>query len=163
MTLCGGLLACLVFGFTATAAEKPSTPPEQPIPYSHKLHLALGLTCKDCHPNADPGETMGIPAASRCLNCHVSIAKDKPAIQKLAAYAKSKQPIPWVRVYQIPSYVDFSHRTHLEAGAKCGDCHGPVAGRDALWREGNITMGGCMECHRTHKASIDCTTCHEAR
>jgi hypothetical protein len=32
---------------------------EQPIPYSHKTHLALGLKCNSCHRNAYPGEFMG--------------------------------------------------------------------------------------------------------
>ena len=157
----GGLGACL-FLAASLWADNPA-PPAQPLPFSHKTHVALGLKCKECHQNPDPGETMGIPAASKCMACHIAIAKDKPDIKKLAAFAASKQPIPWVRVYQIPSYVDFSHRTHLETGAKCDDCHGQVAQRDALWREGNITMGGCMNCHRRNRASIDCTYCHDAR
>ena len=90
--------------------------PEQPIPFSHKHHVGLALTCKDCHTNPDPGEVEGIPATSKCMACHFSIANDKPAIQKLKSYADQKQPVPWIRVYQIPSYVDFSHRTHLAAG-----------------------------------------------
>ncbi|MGH9438607.1 MAG: cytochrome c3 family protein, partial [Terriglobia bacterium] len=60
------------------------TPPVQPIPYSHKTHLALGLTCATCHTNPDPGRLMTFPATSTCMQCHVAVAKDKPAIQKLA-------------------------------------------------------------------------------
>src|SRR2546427_7001080 len=36
----------------------------QPIPYSHKQHIALGLKCGNCHEMPDPGELMGIPAAA---------------------------------------------------------------------------------------------------
>ena len=43
-------------------------PPEQPIPYSHKQHVALGLKCKDCHTMPDPGELMTIPAAAKCMD-----------------------------------------------------------------------------------------------
>ncbi|MGI8743214.1 MAG: cytochrome c3 family protein [Bryobacteraceae bacterium] len=146
----------------ATLLAQPA-PPRQPLPFSHKQHAATGLKCKECHQNADPGEMMGFPAASKCMACHVEIAKDKPAIQTLQQLATSRQPIPWVRVYQIPSYVAFSHRTHLEAGAGCEPCHGPVAQRDALWREGNISMGGCVACHRENRASTDCNLCHEPR
>lgn len=142
-------------------AQAPA--PKQPVPFSHKQHAATGLKCKECHQNADPGEMMGLPAASKCMACHVEIAKDKPSIQNLKQLAASGQPIPWVRVYQIPSYVEFSHRAHLETGAGCESCHGAVAQRDALWREGNISMGGCIACHRQNRASIDCTLCHEAR
>jgi len=31
-------------------------PPVQPVPYSHKKHLAQGLDCKDCHTNPEPGK-----------------------------------------------------------------------------------------------------------
>src|SRR6266478_264725 len=77
-------------------AEHPA--PEQPIPYSHKQHLAFSLECKNCHTNPEPGKLMTFPETSTCMQCHATIAKDKPAIQKLATYASSKEPIPWVRV-----------------------------------------------------------------
>jgi hypothetical protein len=95
------------------------------------------------------------------MECHSAVKKDSPAIQKLAAYAKNNREIDWKRIYQIPTYVIFSHKTHLDHGAKCQDCHGPVAERDRLFRETDISMGGCMGCHRAKNASIDCTTCHD--
>jgi c(7)-type cytochrome triheme protein len=136
---------------------------EQPLPYSHKQHAGtLKLACKMCHPNPDPGESMTIPQASVCMQCHSAIKTDSPAIQKLGKYAKEQQPIPWVRIYEIPSYVSFSHRTHLEKNT-CEDCHGKVVERDQLWKQGDISMGGCMKCHQAKKVSIDCTFCHEQR
>ncbi len=114
-----------------------------------------------CHQDSGAGERMSLPSASTCMQCHSSIAADRPAIQKLATFAKENHPIPWAPVYQIPSYVNFSHKTHLDAGAACENCHGPVSTRDVLAREGDISMGGCMNCHRQHKVSIDCTYCHE--
>jgi hypothetical protein len=153
------LLAAILLWF----AQDTTKPVEQPIPYSHKQHLALGLKCAECHTNPDPGESMGIPAASKCMACHVTIAKDKPTISKLAEAAKTRKEIPWVRVYQIPSYVAFSHKVHLDAGAQCSKCHGEVAQREVLFKEGNISMGACMNCHRENKASNDCSYCHELK
>jgi hypothetical protein len=150
------VLLFLLFQAATSAAA-----PQQPIPFSHKQHIAMKLQCKMCHANPDPGESMGIAAASVCMQCHSSIKTESPAIQKLASYAAQKRDIPWVRVYQIPSYVDFSHKTHLASGAVCESCHGAVGQRDVLFRETNISMGGCMDCHRQQKAPIDCTTCHE--
>jgi len=69
--------------------------------------------------------------------------------------------IRWVRVYEVPSYVSFNHRTHLNANLNCSECHGPVATRDVLAKEGNISMGGCINCHRQKSVSIDCTFCHD--
>ena len=138
--------------------------PPQPLPFSHKVHAGtMKLACKMCHPNPDPGETMTIVAASKCMSCHSTIKADSPAIQRLAAFAKDDRPVPWARVYEIPSWVDFSHRSHLAKGNTCQECHGPVAERDQLARETNLTMAGCMDCHKAKKASVDCAFCHELK
>ena len=122
------------------------TPPEQPIPYSHKTHLALGLPCSTCHTNPAPGNLMTFPATTVCMSCHISTATNKPAIQKLAAFSKSKQPIPWVRVYQVLPGVTWTHRKHLGAGMKCQMCHGQVAQMDRMSAATSVTtMGGLPE------------------
>jgi len=156
------MIVLLFLMFQAATSNAPPAP-AQPIPFSHKQHIALKLQCKMCHANPDPGESMGIAQASVCMQCHSSIKADSPSIQKLAGFAAQNRNIPWVRVYQIPGYVDFSHKTHLSSGATCESCHGQVAQRDVLFRETNISMGACMECHRQHKAPIDCTACHEQK
>lgn len=145
------------------AASGPETAPEQPIPYSHRQHVALGLKCSDCHTMPDPGELMTFPATAKCMTCHASMKTGSPAIEKLASFHREKRPVPWARVYQIPSYVFFSHQAHLEAGGTCEGCHGPVGERDKLWKERDISMGACMDCHRARKASLDCNYCHESR
>jgi Cytochrome c7 and related cytochrome c/Class III cytochrome C family len=148
----------------ALAAGAQPSPPEQPIPFSHKSHAgALKLKCKMCHLNPDPGEMMLIVAPPVCMQCHAAVKKESPAIQKLAAAAKENRELPWVRVYEIPAYVAFSHRVHTVAGNTCEECHGKVVEREKLYREGDISMGGCMECHRVKKVSIDCGFCHEPR
>ncbi|MFN0168522.1 MAG: cytochrome c3 family protein [Bryobacteraceae bacterium] len=97
------------------------------------------------------------------MACHRSIKPESPSIQKLSAFASGNRKVPWVRVYQIPSYVFFSHKSHLAAGAGCKKCHGSVTDRDKLWKETDISMGGCMECHRKERASLDCNYCHDPR
>jgi hypothetical protein len=158
------LLAFVLFALVGGAQTASKPAPEQPLPFSHQTHAGTAkLPCKTCHPNPDPGETMRIAAPSVCMQCHSAIKTESLAIQKLAAAAKNNSAIKWVRVYEIPSYVNFSHRTHIAAGNKCEECHGPVATRAQLAREGDISMGGCMECHRVKKAGLDCTYCHEQR
>jgi len=152
----------------AAACFAQSKPPEQPVAYSHKVHAGtLKLKCAMCHTNPDPGEMMKFPPVTTCMQCHSAIKTDSPEIQKIAAAAsavdKGKREIKWARVYQIPSYVSFSHRSHLESGNQCSECHANVAVRDQLFKEGDISMGGCMNCHQLKKASIDCTYCHEER
>ncbi len=138
--------------------------PTQPLPYSHKTHLALGLKCGDCHTNPDPGDRMEFPDTAKCMACHSTIAKDKPAIQKLAEFAKTKQPIPWVRVYAVSAAVYWNHRSHLDAQVKCEACHGAVAQMDVMANVTNVTtMAGCVDCHKQSKAGTGCAFCHEGK
>jgi len=162
-------LLVLAAAAMSLAQQQQQQPPKtlavavQPVPYSHKLHLGLGLQCKMCHTNPDPGEMMGLPEVKTCLTCHATVKADSPHIQKLTGYAKQGRPVPWVRVYQIPSWVWFSHKAHGEAGATCETCHGPVKDRDVIRVESNISMGGCMDCHDKNRASNDCAFCHPPR
>ena len=134
-------------------------PPEQPIPFSHKLHAGTAkFPCKMCHPNPDPGEAMTIAPASTCMQCHSVVKADTPAIRQLAQYAKEAKEIPWVRLYQTKDFVWFSHRSHAKAA--CADCHGPVAGSEKLAKDGDISMGACMTCHQMRKVRFDCRFCH---
>ncbi len=137
---------------------------QQPIPFSHKAHAAVALKCSECHPNPDPGEAMTIPATAKCMQCRVAVAKEKPAIQKLTAYARNKEEVPWVRVYTVPDWVFWSHRTHTEGKVGCASCHGDVAESDVVVRVTNVTtMGGCVACHQKSGAATGCQTCHEDR
>jgi hypothetical protein len=104
---------------------------------------------------------MTFPATTVCMTCHGTIAKDKPAIVKLAEFARSGQPIPWQRVYQVTPGVTWSHRKHLSAGMQCVMCHGQVAQVDVMAQNTSVTsMASCMSCHEAHKASTACQTCH---
>jgi hypothetical protein len=136
-------------------------PPIQPISFSHKLHSEQGVTCEYCHTNPAPGVLMTLPSASTCMGCHRVIAKDKPAIQKLAEYSRSKQPIPWVRVYTLTPGLHWTHRKHLEAGKKCEACHGEVAKMDHMAEAtSTTTMFSCLNCHQKNQAKTECKTCH---
>jgi hypothetical protein len=145
------------------AAEDKPVPP-QPIPFSHKTHTAAGLKCLDCHPIRKPGFAAGIPREQTCMGCHSTIKTESPAVQKLAALAKARRPVPWVRVYRIPDYVWFSHEAHhKEAAISCETCHGPVAERDVIVKEKPVSMASCMDCHTARKAPNDCDFCHDTR
>jgi len=150
----------------AVAGALSAAAPEQPLPFSHKVHTAAAkLACEDCHPTpAKFGANMGFPPVSTCMACHILIAKEKPAIRKLAEMAAAKQPIPWVRVYKLDDFVFFDHRYHLMNQAKCQDCHGAVADQDVVTDElGATKMVFCQSCHTKMRASGGCGTCHNTR
>jgi hypothetical protein len=145
-------------GVKAAAASAP----EQPIPFSHKKHAGdLAMPCEFCHAPSPSGESLLIPSVSKCMSCHQTVAANSPAIQKLASYAHDHAPVPWVRVYQLPSFVNFSHKVHLDHGNTCQECHGLVAQRDQMFQEVGISMEACISCHRAKKAQTECDTCHE--
>ena len=143
-------------------ARSAPVPVEQPLPYSHKTHVALGLQCRDCHEIADPGFAAGYPAEAKCMACHAAIKTDSPHIQQLAKYSEEGSPVPWNRIYRVPDYVWFSHASHVDdASVACETCHGPVAQRDALFQEKPTTMAACMDCHARNNAPNDCDLCHD--
>lgn len=177
MRAAGVLLAVLIsFAGALEAQQPPAAPaakqlvanrygehpaPAQPIPYSHKTHVARGLQCQFCHTNPDPGELMTFPASSKCMSCHATVAKHKLAIRQLAALVKSGKPIAWVRVYEVTPGVRWTHRKHLGAGFACENCHGPVGEMDAVAETTSVTaMGVCIDCHVQNKAPTACRTCH---
>jgi hypothetical protein len=140
---------------------KPPQPALQPVAFSHKRHSEAGLRCPACHTKAETEEQAGIPVASDCTQCHRKFKPDGALMQTLGEYEKSGKEIPWVRVYDLPDFVFFSHQAHLRAKADCQTCHGPVETRDALWREREISMKACVACHKETGASAACNYCHE--
>lgn len=140
-------------------------PPEQPLPYSHKQHLALGLTCALCHSMPEPGQAATLPPTATCMTCHARVKTDSPAIQKLATAHTAGETIPWKRVYKVPDFVFFSHKVHATgtAAVGCDVCHGPVSEMDVMQRVKDISMPACVECHQQKQAAVRCDTCHEPR
>lgn len=80
------------------------------------------------------------------------------------------EPIAWVRVHEVPDFVAFDHRPHVAAGVACQRCHGPVETMERVRQVESLSMGWCLDCHRTGvaaasgagriTASTDCAVCH---
>ncbi len=141
---------------------QPGQPVEQPLPFSHKTHVGLGLKCLECHTIEDPGDFAGFPSEAQCMACHIAVKAGSPHIKTLSAAAQASKPIDWNRVYQVKEFVYFSHQVHhREAGIECSACHGPVAEREVLFQETSLGMYACMKCHEGHNAPNGCDTCHD--
>jgi nitrate reductase gamma subunit len=84
--------------------------------------------------------------------------------------ARPSRPIRWVKVHNLPAYVCFDHRAHLNAGVECQHCHGAVETMERVRQVKDLSMGWCVQCHRDAnqngvagkpvRPSNDCTTCH---
>lgn len=83
---------------------------------------------------------------------------------------RALKPIAWTRVYKLPDFAHFDHRSHITAGVTCQTCHGPVETMERMRQVPDLSMGWCVNCHRDVSrngvngkkvfASIDCSTCH---
>lgn len=151
----------ILIGFAFHWSRYEDTP-EQPIVFSHEKHAGeLKLPCALCHAYAERGKHAGVPAVKTCMNCHKSVAADRPEIQKLTEYWNQKEPVPWAQVYKVKSHVYFTHKRHIKAGLDCTTCHGEVATMEKMTRVSSLKMGWCVDCHRSRQAPLDCYTCHK--
>src|SRR5256714_528454 len=143
---------------------KPPPPPEQPIPYSHKVHLAQGLKCVMCHETVETDDHATLPPTATCMGCHANVRTDSPNIQKLKGYDDKGEDVPWRRVYRLPAFVYFSHKQHVtDAKVTCDVCHGNVPQLDVMQKMKDISMAACIDCHKSHSARVNCDTCHEVQ
>jgi cytochrome c7-like protein len=130
--------------------------PKQPIPYSHKLHAdELGLDCRYCHSNVERSQEAMIPPTQTCMGCHAVVRSDSPRLAALRDSWTSGNPVPWVRVHELPEHAYFDHSAHLSAGVAgdaagvgCASCHGRIDQMDEVRLEAPLAMGWCLECHR---------------
>jgi hypothetical protein len=125
--------------------------PEQPIPFSHKIHAGENkMECLYCHFNADKSRHATVPPMSLCMGCHQQVAKDRPLIKRMTALYAEGKSFEWVKVHHVPDHVYFPHRRHVAAGVSCQECHGPVEEMNKVKQVKEFTMGWCLSCHRNN-------------
>jgi hypothetical protein len=159
-------LSSIARGQQPQSAEfRPPPAPEQPVAFSHKLHLSLGLACTGCHATAQTGDRATLPPTTTCMGCHTSIRTDSAEIQKLTGFHARNEDVPWRRVYRLPEYVGFSHTVHLASGKSiaCENCHGDVRELTQMQKLKDTSMAACIACHTEKAAPTRCDSCHEPR
>lgn len=145
----------------AADGSTPVDPAAQPIDFSHAHHVAeIGIDCQFCHAYARRGPVAGIPSVQRCAGCHRVVLSEQPEILKVLEYWENEEPIPWVRVHDLPDHVRFTHKAHVRAGVACETCHGDVAAMEAAVQVESLSMGWCVSCHEDRGATRDCLACH---
>ena len=142
---------------------------DQPIPFNHQLHVAKGgMPCEACHEHAADRAHAGLPAIDVCMGCHKRVtpksAEGAAHVESMRRLAKEGGELLWVRVYQLPHHVYFSHQRHTElAGLECKICHGDMAALTApparpIAR--TVQMDNCLACHESKGVTNDCAACH---
>lgn len=171
--------------------------PRQPIAFSHKRMAGVpsmqpnekgelvnvggfGIPCLYCHTMPYKARHATIASTAVCMNCHSTVGLNREWVLKMKDYWDRGQPIPWVKVHDLPDFVYFDHSAHLNAKdaqgrsklpltdaqgqpmVACQNCHGKVAEMDIVSVQQSFNMQWCLDCHRKPeiKASTDCVTCH---
>ena len=157
--------------------------PVQPIFYSHKVHAGINqISCLYCHSNAMDSKHATVPPLNVCMNCHAAIndytkgpklyredgteVDGTAEIQKLYSYTgydpktsrynvADAKPVEWIKIHNLPDHVFFSHAQHTKAGkVQCQTCHGPIQEMNEVKQFAPLSMGWCINCHRTTKVNF---------
>lgn len=145
----GVVLIFLVWYYFSPEYTDVGYAPEQPVPYSHRLHAGqLGLDCQYCHTNVEMAATANVPPTQTCMNCHSQIRTESLNLLPVRESWATGDPIEWVKVSFLPDYVHFSHSVHVTSGVGCETCHGRVDQMDVVAQVEPLSMGWCLECHR---------------
>lgn len=158
-----GLVIFLVLGFLYFFYASPAARirPEQPIPFSHRVHAGVkAIQCQFCHPYVERSIFPGIPPVEKCLYCHNYIIANFPWIQKEHHYFNTNTPTPWKKVFYIPEHVFFRHVRHIKKNIECQQCHGKIETMDRIPAK-RFKMGFCVNCHKQKEANLGCwLACH---
>lgn len=129
--------------------------PEQPIPYSHALHVGeLGMDCRYCHNTVEQAAVAAIPPTETCMNCHTRVRANSVKLEPLRQSWQTGQSVEWVKVHDLPDYVYFNHSAHVSRGVGCVSCHGRVDEMDVVYQHEELSMGWCLDCHRAPEKHI---------
>lgn len=146
--------------------------PSQPINFSHKIHAGENkIDCKYCHSGVEKSKTAQIPSANICMNCHKVINQNQAGTEESKAeiakiyfavgwdgkkYTGEEHPILWNKVHNLPDHVFFSHQQHVVVGkVECDQCHGDVKAMGTAELQRPLTMGWCIDCHRTTPVKME--------
>lgn len=173
--------AYFIYGYLMQIGIDQDYAPVQPIHYSHRIHAGSnGINCNYCHSSARVSKHSGIPSLNVCMNCHKSIAEvsDTTATEEYSKafydneiaklykavgwdkdnqkYTGKTEPVKWVRIHNLPSFVYFNHSQHVNvAGVECQTCHGPVQTYEIQKQFAPLTMSWCINCHRKTEVKME--------
>ena len=142
------LVALWAYGLTPEAI-RIGYMPEQPVPYSHALHVGkLGLDCRYCHNTVERSSHSAVPPIETCMNCHSKVLTESPKLLPLREAYTTGEPLKWIRVHDLPDYVFFNHSAHVNRGVGCESCHGRIDQMEEVYQAEALTMAWCLDCHR---------------
>jgi predicted CXXCH cytochrome family protein len=130
--------------------QRREFPLDQPVQFDHRHHVRDdGVDCLYCHSSARSAPYAGIPSAELCMGCHSQVWPDSPQLEPVRRSYFTGKPLRWQRVHELPDYVYFDHSIHVNKGVGCVTCHGRVDRMALAWQVAPLSMGWCLDCHRS--------------
>ena len=122
---------------------------EQPVPFSHKHHVAqLGIDCRYCHTAVEKSAQAGLPPTKTCMNCHQQMWTGADLLEPVRQGYGKGVPIAWTKVHNVPHYTYFNHSIHVAKGVGCYSCHGRIDDMNLVFQTKTLLMEWCLDCHR---------------
>jgi len=144
-------------------------------PFSHRLHLGIGLRCEECHTAAAASTNAQdnlLPARQVCRGCHKE--DELPAIGQRrvptrvtkfshALHLKMGDVAPFIAAaidrgnyLQPPGDI----RRRLNTGDACEACHRGLEDSDQVTAAALPRMADCLVCHTVIEPPFSCEDCH---
>ena len=156
------LVGLIVSTLFLALGSKQAYAEEQPIAFSHKLHTVQnGIACQYCHLYARRSFSSGVPPVSTCIGCHGPqeqklVQPESAEVNKMRNYWANAEPIPWVKIHDVPDFVRFPHKEHINADSNRlvnnagAGCDAENAPRSLECKLAQFRTGGderCLSCH----------------
>jgi len=123
---------------------------DQPVPFSHQHHAGeLGIDCRYCHTGVESQADAVVPPTHTCMTCHSQLWTKAAMLAPVRESLASGKPLAWAKVNKLPDYVYFDHHVHVRNGVPCAACHGDVRRMPLTRQAAPLTMGWCVDCHRS--------------
>jgi hypothetical protein len=149
VVLGAGLTAGVWYYFTPSYT-RVGYMPIQPVPFPHDLHVTqLGMDCRYCHSFVEVAAHSNVPTTQTCMNCHSQVQKESPKLQAVRDSWETGKPIEWVQIHKTPDFVYYNHAVHVNRGISCASCHGEVNHMEVVYHKNSLSMGWCLDCHRS--------------
>ena len=143
-------------------------------PFSHRVHLGMGLQCAECHQAAAASTKAQddlLPARQVCRECHeeAGLAAPGPRVPTLvtrfshALHLKMGDVAPFIAAaMDHGNYLQppLDIRRRLNTGNPCEACHRGLEESDRVTRAALPQMADCLVCHTVIEPPFSCEDCH---
>lgn len=141
-------------------------------PFSHRVHLKVGLQCAGCHAaalNSTKASDNNLPTERSCRNCHESVQIKEPE-QTLLKDFNHQLHLRLGNVAPLLAKAISSGaylaphgdiRRHLQTNNACAACHRGLEESDSVSKAAFPHMADCLVCHGKIDAPFSCEKCHQ--